>query len=244
MRETERLDKTLVKRGLVNTRSIAQAMIMAGRVVVNGSVVNKAGHHVSGSEKIEIIEPTPYVSRGGLKIEGAFNKIDSIKIENKVCIDIGASTGGFTDFLLKQGASLIYAVDVGKGLLSEKLMGNERIVVLDNTNARYIDRLTFEPQPTLATIDVSFISLKLIIPPLLRIMSKPADIIALIKPQFEADRKYVKKGVVRDKQVIESVVKKIENFIIELGCEVRNIVPSTLKGPKGNQEYFVCFKYQ
>jgi len=242
MKEKKRLDTFLLEKNLAPSKNIAQALIMAGRVLVNGIQAEKAGEMVSDDDVITIIESSQFVSRGGLKISNALKLMKPIKIERRICIDIGASTGGFTDYLLQNGASLIYAVDVGKGLLADKLKKDERVKIYDRTNARHINKINFSPPPTLATIDVSFISLKLILSPLLDIMAPPGEVIALIKPQFEARRKFVQKGgVVRDEKVICEVIDNIKKFVENLGYKVLDIVPSPIKGPKGNQEYFIHF---
>ncbi|MGQ9706039.1 MAG: TlyA family RNA methyltransferase [bacterium] len=242
MKAKKRLDVLMVEKNLAQSRNIAKALIMSGNVLVNGVRAVKSGEMLSEDDVITIIEKPQFVSRGGLKLALTIKQMMPIEIEGRICIDIGASTGGFTDFLLQNSAQMVYAVDVGRGLLAERLKKDPRVKVLDKTNARYINTINFSPSPTLATIDVSFISLKLIIPPLLEIMSTPREVVALLKPQFEAERKFIRKGgVVRNGEVINRIIENMTSFIVNLNCKLLQIVPSTIKGPKGNQEYFIHF---
>lgn len=234
-----RLDQRLVELGLAETGSRAQALIMAREVLVDGEVKDKPGTRVAQSASIDIKEKLKYVSRGGVKLEGAL-KVFNIDPTPKTCLDIGASTGGFTDCLLQSGAKKVYAIDVGKGLLAWKLRQDKRVVVMEKINARYLtpDHI---PEPIqLAVIDVSFISLALIIPSVLSVLDSPAEIIPLVKPQFEAGKDQVGKGgVVRDEQVIKATVDKISDFAGSIGLKEKGRAPSPIKGPKGNQEYFL-----
>lgn len=232
----KRLDVLLVERGLVESRERAQALILAGKVLVEGEVISKPGTFISPEAKVEIKESLPYVSRGGLKLEFALRAF-GVDPRGKVAIDVGASTGGFTDCLLQHGAVRVYAVDVGYGQLAWKLRQDPRVVVLERTNIRYLESL---PEPVdLATIDVSFISLKLVLPPVLKLMKPRAEILALIKPQFEAGREKVGKGgVVRDPRVHKEVLESLVEYAKGLGLSTLGLVPSPLLGPAGNVEFF------
>ncbi|MGI6183126.1 MAG: TlyA family RNA methyltransferase [Candidatus Fimadaptatus sp.] len=234
----ERLDQALVKRGLIDSRERAQALIMEGRVYIFENKAQKPSQKVEDSDELSIRgELNPYVSRGGHKLARAMD-VFSIDAQGVTAIDIGASTGGFTDVLLRAGAQRVYAVDVGYGQLAYKLRSDERVVVMERTNARYIEPGMFQPLPELGVTDVSFISLKLILPPALKIVGR--RFVALIKPQFEAGRERVgKKGVVRDPEVHEDVVRDIVKFVPELGWHVQGLDYSPITGPEGNIE-FLC----
>ncbi|WP_245735292.1 TlyA family RNA methyltransferase [Thermodesulforhabdus norvegica] len=225
----------------METRSRAQAVIMSGSVYVNGERVTKAGARVSVEANVEIRgKPIRYVSRGGLKLEHALNFF-GINPAGCVCMDVGASTGGFTDCLLQHGASRVYAVDVGYGQLDWKLRKDHRVVVLEKRNIRYLPREAVSDPIELATIDTSFISLKLVIPSVTGFLKKGAITIALIKPQFEAGRKQVGKGgVVRDPAVHDRVCSEIRSFMEDLGFDVLGITPSPILGPRGNREFFIA----
>ncbi len=232
----KRLDTLLVERGLAESREKAQALILAGKVLVEGEVVSKPGTFIRPEARIEVKGSLPYVSRGGLKLEFAL-KAFKVDPAGKVAIDVGASTGGFTDCLLQHGAARVYAVDVGYGQLAWKLRQDPRVVVLERTNIRYLESL---PEPVdLATIDVSFISLRLVLPPVIRLMKPRAEILALIKPQFEAGREKVGRGgVVRDPQVHKEVLESLVDYAHSLGLSTLGLVPSPLLGPAGNVEFF------
>lgn len=243
----KRLDITLVERGLCKTRAKAQALIMAGRVKVNEKIQSKAGYGVKTEYEISVSEDAcPYVSRGGLKLEYALKNFD-IPVKKRICVDIGVATGGFSDCLIKYGAKLVYAVDVGKGQLDSNLTKNTKLKFIPNTNARYLKPDIFAPPPDLAAIDVSFISLTKILLPVINCLKKPADIIALIKPQFELCPKKVPKGVVKNEIYRNEAVKKLQDFLISLGkiqkdakhfsLKSKEIIPSPIKGAKGNVEY-------
>jgi 23S rRNA (cytidine1920-2'-O)/16S rRNA (cytidine1409-2'-O)-methyltransferase len=234
-----RLDRLLVERGLVETRSRAQALVMAGRVVVDGVVVDKAGTAVSPEADVSLIEPPRYVSRGGEKLEAALAAFGP-PIEGAVCADIGASTGGFTDCLLQQGASRVYAVDVGKGLLDSTLRADPRVVVLEGVNARNLsDEQIGEPLDG-ATVDVAFISLKLIIPALAPLIKDGGWALALVKPQFEVGRGEVGRGgVVRDPAKHRRVLIEVADAARAVGLEAAGVLASPLMGPKGNREFFL-----
>jgi 23S rRNA (cytidine1920-2'-O)/16S rRNA (cytidine1409-2'-O)-methyltransferase len=235
-----RLDQLLVQRNLVDSRERAQRLIMAGEVLVNDRVADKPGMQIAAEAAIRIKEPLPYVSRGGLKLAAALDRF-SIPIEHTVCADVGASTGGFTDCLLQRGAAKIYAIDVGYGQLDWKLRNDARVVVMDRTNARYVESL---PEPIgLAVIDASFISLRLILPAVLKWLTAEAHIVALIKPQFEAGRDRVGKGgVVRDPQVHADVVRSIIQAARELGYSPIDLIRSPIEGPAGNVEFLIWLR--
>ncbi|QJA06131.1 TlyA family RNA methyltransferase [Thermosulfurimonas marina] len=239
----ERLDKLLVARGFVETREKAQALIMAGEVFVEGQRVEKAGARVPVEARIEIRgRGLPYVSRGGLKLEGAL-KVFELSPRGWVCADLGASTGGFTHCLLKHGARRVYALDVGRGQLHESLRRDPRVVVLEGVNARYLTAESLPEAVDLVTIDVSFISLKKILPAALTILKPGGRILALIKPQFEVGRREVGRGgVVRDHAKHRRVIKEIWCFGEELGLKALGVAESPLPGPSGNREFFILFQ--
>ncbi len=235
-----RIDHLLVDRGLVESRQRGQAVIIAGLVLVNGQKVDKAGTVVSSDAEIRILgEDLPYVSRGGLKLEKALAAF-SVSVENLVAFDIGASTGGFTDCLLQRGCRRVYAIDVGYGQLAWKLRQDSRVVVIERTNIRAIEPSMLPEPADLAVIDVSFISLEKVIPPILQFLKPDAGIIALIKPQFEAGKENVGKGgIVRDETVRKAVVEKVEGFIRSVGLEVIGVIPSPITGQDGNVEFLM-----
>lgn len=235
-----RLDRLLVDRGLSASRQRAQALILTAKVVVDGQAVTKAGQQVSSDSNITIADdPVPYVSRGGVKLEHAIRAFD-VQVKDLVAMDVGASTGGFTDCLLQYGARRVYAIDVGYGQLAWKLRQDPRVVVRERQNIRY---LTPEqvPEPIhLATIDTSFISLRLVIPAVIPFLTSAAKFVALIKPQFEAGRERVGKGgVVRDAEVHSEVCRTLMEFCQGLGLEVLGVIPSPILGPKGNREFLM-----
>jgi len=233
-----RLDKLLMDRGLAETRSKALALVMSGSVSVDGRVVTKAGSDVSDDAAIALKELMPYVGRGALKLQAALDAF-AVDPAGKVAVDVGASTGGFTDLMLKRGAVRVYALDVGHGQLHYRLRHDPRVISLEGVNVRYLDPALIPEACDIATCDVSFISLKLIIPPLLKVLKPAAELIALIKPQFEAGRNAVKKGIVRDAAAIEEVLKDMEVFMRSLDLAVTGALPSPIKGAKGNQEYLM-----
>jgi 23S rRNA (cytidine1920-2'-O)/16S rRNA (cytidine1409-2'-O)-methyltransferase len=242
-----RLDLILFEKGLVESRNLAQRLVMAGEVRVNGQVVLKPASKFEPEVQIEIIQRPAYVSRGGEKLDGALRAFQ-IPITGLICADVGASTGGFTDCLLQHGAQRVYAIDVGKGILHWKLRQDERVIVMEKTNARYVKRL---PEPVdLVTVDASFISLKILLPviknwfQMLEEAGEPRNlgqIIALIKPQFEAGKAQAKKGagVIRDPKVHRAVLKEILTFSQDQGFTTRGLIRSPIKGPKGNIEFLV-----
>ncbi len=235
-----RLDVLLVERGLAETRARARAYIMAGEVSVDGERVDKAGTTVLRDAQIELATPMPYVSRGGYKLAGALDELD-VSVEGRVAADVGACTGGFTDVLLQRGAARVYSLDVGQGQLMWKLRQDERVVVLEKTNARYVEALA-EPV-SLVVIDVSFISLKLILPAVRKWLTADADVVALIKPQFEAGPESVGKGgIVRDPAVHRMVLTDLVEWAIQEGWGVRGLVRSAIQGTGGNIEYLVWLR--
>lgn len=236
----KRLDMMLVERALAPSREKAKAYIMAGQVYVDGQKEDKAGSMFTETVKVEVRGNTlPYVSRGGLKLEKAMNEFD-VSLEGKVCMDVGASTGGFTDCMLQNGASKVYSIDVGYGQLAWKLRNDERVVCMEKTNVRYITEEQVPDKPQFASVDVSFISLTKVVPPALAVMSDDAQMVCLIKPQFEAGREKVgKKGVVREKSTHKEVILKIIDFAFEIGVNVIGIDFSPIRGPEGNIEYLI-----
>ncbi len=241
----QRLDVFVLEKGLVPSRQRAKAMIMAGKIMVNNRPITKAGHLVGSDEQIEIRGfDMPYVSRGGLKLEGALRRFD-LKLQNKVCLDVGASTGGFTDCLLQNGAARVYAVDVGYGQLAWKLRQDPRVVVIERTNIRHIRKETISEPIDLATIDVSFISLKIVIPVVKTFLKDKAIILALIKPQFEVGRDQVGKGgVVKDPALHKAVIHRLAAHFEALGLTCETVIPSAIRGPKGNREFFSLLRCQ
>lgn len=240
MAERKRLDTVVVELGFAETRSKASAIIMAGEIYVNGQKETKAGYSVKEKDVIEYIgKKMPFVSRGGYKLEKAMKSFD-IKLDNCICMDIGASTGGFTDCMLQCGAEKVYSIDVGYGQLSWKLRTDERVVNLERTNFRYLTKEIVNDEIDFASIDVSFISLKKILPVLFDFLKIDGQTVALIKPQFEAGKDKVgKKGVVRDKETHKEVIVSIVEFAYETGFSVHNLDYSPIRGPEGNIEYLV-----
>jgi 23S rRNA (cytidine1920-2'-O)/16S rRNA (cytidine1409-2'-O)-methyltransferase len=236
----ERLDVLLVKRGLAPSREKAKTMIMAGNVFVNNNREDKAGSAFAEDCVIEIHGSTlKYVSRGGLKLEKAMDHF-GITLEDKICMDIGASTGGFTDCMLQNGAKKVYAVDVGYGQFAWKLRQDPRVVCMEKTNIRYVTPENIGEPLDFASVDVSFISLTKVLPAARELLTEQGQMVCLIKPQFEAGREKVgKKGVVRDRRVHEEVIEKIIGFALENGFSVHNLEYSPIKGPEGNIEYLV-----
>lgn len=239
----ERIDKILVDRGLVASRERARAIILAGAVLVNDVVVDKAGSQVARDAEIRMKgEDIPFVSRGGLKLAKGLEAF-SLDVSDRIAIDVGASTGGFTDCLLQRGARKVYAVDVGYGQLDWSLRTDPRVINLERTNIRNLQRENLPEQPDLAVIDASFISLAIVLPATLSLLSADAVIVALIKPQFEVGKGAVGKGgVVRDAELHEQVVEKIRTLAKELGCEVVGVTESPILGPKGNKEFLICLQ--
>jgi 23S rRNA (cytidine1920-2'-O)/16S rRNA (cytidine1409-2'-O)-methyltransferase len=237
-----RLDQLLVERGLVESRSRAQALVLAGKVGVGeGDAARhdrKPGDLLPANTPIEIAEPQPFVSRGGHKLAAALDGFE-IDPDGLVCLDVGASTGGFTDVLLQRGASRVYALDVGRGQLAETLRRDPRVVSMERTNARDLAAATLPEPIALATVDVSFISLGLVLGPIAATLAPRGQIVALVKPQFEAGRGRTDRGVVRDPAIHREVLEKTVARAAELGLGTRAVMASPLTGPEGNREFLV-----
>ena len=236
----ERLDVMLVNRGLAPSREKAKAIIMSGQVYVDGQKEDKAGTSFAEEVKIEVRGNTlPYVSRGGLKLEKAMNNF-GVNVDKKICMDVGASTGGFTDCMLQNGAVKVYSVDVGHGQLAWKLRQDERVVCMEKTNIRYVEPADIPDRIDFSSIDVSFISLTMVLLPVKNLLTDDGRIVCLIKPQFEAGREKVgKKGVVRDKAVHREVIEKVIEYAASIGFNILNLDYSPIKGPEGNIEYLL-----
>ena len=239
----QRLDLLLVEKGLCESREKAKALIMAGQVYLDGQKCDKAGENIDVTKTPEIRgELLRYVSRGGLKLEKALS-VFPISLKDKICMDIGASTGGFTDCMLQNGAKKVFAVDVGYGQFAWKLRNDERVVNMERTNIRYVTPNDINCSIDFASIDVSFISLRLVLPVAYDLLGDSGEIVALIKPQFEAGREFVgKKGVVRDIGIHINVVEKVFDFSKDFGFSVCGLSFSPIKGPEGNIEYLIYLK--
>jgi 23S rRNA (cytidine1920-2'-O)/16S rRNA (cytidine1409-2'-O)-methyltransferase len=235
-RARQRLDLLLVERGLAATRAQAQALIMAGSVRVGDELATRPAQLVAADAPVTVAERLPYVSRGGVKLAGALATF-GIDVSERVALDVGASTGGFTDCLLQGGARRVYAIDVGYGQLDWQLRQDPRVAVLERTNIRHLQAL---PElADLATIDVSFISLRLVLPAVRRLLRPGGEVIALVKPQFEAGRGQTRRGVVRDPAVHRQVLADLADWCQTHGWTIRGIAPSPLRGPAGNREFFL-----
>lgn len=238
MQPRVRADLLLVERGLYESRARAQAAIAAGLVKVNGTPVTKSSVTLPADATIEATPEHPYVSRGALKLEAALDRF-YINPADRICLDIGASTGGFTDLLLKLGAKHVYAIDVGRDQLHHSLRNDPRITSRESCDARNLTRDDFSEAPSLIVIDVSFISLSLVLPHVLPLACDHAVLVALIKPQFEVGRSALKKGIVKDDQARDDSVKRIEALIITLGWHVRGLINSPIAGGDGNVEFLI-----
>lgn len=238
--EKERLDVLLVQQGLATSRELAKAYIMAGNVYVDGQKEDKAGTKVAVNASLEVKgSQMKYVSRGGYKLEKAVDAF-GISLEGKICLDIGASTGGFTDCMLQNGAAKVYAIDVGYGQFAWKLRNDERVVCLEKTNVRYVTHEQVPDEGDFASIDVSFISLTKVLPAVLGVLGEKGQLVCLIKPQFEAGREKVgKKGVVRDINVHKEVIEMIANYVRAQNLGILGLSFSPIKGPEGNIEYLI-----
>ena len=238
--EKERLDVLLVQQGLANSRELAKAYIMAGNVYVDGQKEDKAGTKVAVTAKLEVKgNQMKYGSRGGYKLEKAMDVV-GIRLDGKICLDIGASTGGFTDCMLQNGASKVYAIDVGYGQFAWKLRNDERVVCLEKTNVRYVTHEQVPDEGDFASIDVSFISLTKVLPAVLGVLGEKGQLVCLIKPQFEAGREKVgKKGVVRDSSVHREVIEMIVEYVRTQSLGILGLDFSPIKGPEGNIEYLI-----
>jgi 23S rRNA (cytidine1920-2'-O)/16S rRNA (cytidine1409-2'-O)-methyltransferase len=239
-----RLDVLLLERNLVKSRERAKAVIMAGQVLVDDLMVDKAGTVVATTAKIILRgEDIPFVSRGGLKLNHAIKKLN-LSVKDFICLDIGASTGGFTDCLLKSGAAFVHAVDVGYGQLDWSLRQDPRVDVIERTNVRYMDFERIGHTVDLVTVDTSFISLKIVVPAAEKFMHNGTRVLALIKPQFEAGKSRIGKGgVVRDPEIRKEIVQEIREFFIIRGYATGEVIPSPVPGPKGNQEFIISLRY-
>jgi len=234
----QRADRLLVARGLFESRARAQAAIAAGLVRADGVRLRKASEEISDAAAIEASPEHLYVSRGGVKLAAALDHY-ALDVTDRICLDVGASTGGFTDVLLQRGARRVYAVDVGSGQLHARLRGNAKIVSIEDTDIRALDAAQLADRPDVGTIDVSFISLKLVLPAVDKLLKARATLIALIKPQFEAGRGAVKKGIVRDAKVHAAVCADIADFLAARGWRVGGIIPSPIAGGDGNREFLI-----
>jgi 23S rRNA (cytidine1920-2'-O)/16S rRNA (cytidine1409-2'-O)-methyltransferase len=234
----QRADRLLMERGLFESRSRAQAAIAAGRVTANGIVVRKASDEIP-SDALVAAEPAhPFVSRGGVKLAAALDHF-AVDVTGRTCLDVGASTGGFAQVLVLRGARRVYAIDVGRNQLHSSLRGRPEIVAMEETDIRSLHPSQLSEPPDFATIDVSFISLRPVLPPVAALLKERAEIVALIKPQFETGRRNLKKGIVRDRAVQSAVCDDIAALLISLGWRVGGVAPSAIPGGDGNQEFFV-----
>jgi 23S rRNA (cytidine1920-2'-O)/16S rRNA (cytidine1409-2'-O)-methyltransferase len=234
----QRIDRLLVERGLFESRTKAQAAIEAGLVTVDGRMVAKASEEIPADAKLHASAVHPYVSRGGVKLAAALDHFH-VAPKDRVCLDVGASTGGFTQVLLERGASRVYAVDVGHAQLHESLRARSQVVSLEDTDIRTLSTAKFSGLPDLVTVDVSFISLKLVLPPALALAKPTSQLVALIKPQFETGRGALKKGIVRDPAVRAAVCDDIAEFVDSLGWRVLGVVVSPIEGGDGNAEFLL-----
>ena len=233
-----RADIVLVERGLFESRAKAQAAIAAGLVHAGGIPVRKASEPIAADAAISAEPAFRWVSRGGVKLDHALDRT-GLAVADRICLDVGASTGGFTQVLLARGARCVYAVDVGRGQLHQKLRDDARIVSIEATDIRSLDPRVLAERPDIVTIDVSFISLRLVLGPALAFVRRPAHLLALVKPQFEAPRERIKKGIVREPAVHRAVCDEIADFAASLGCINIAIFPSPIDGADGNREFFI-----
>ncbi len=238
MTARERADRLLVTRGLFESRARAQAAIAAGRVTADGVPVRKASDEISPAAVIEAEPEHPYVSRGGVKLAAALDHFQ-LDVAGCVCLDVGASTGGFAEVLALRGARRVYAIDVGRDQLHARLRARDDIVGIEQTDIRALDPSRLAEQPDFATIDVSFISLKLVLPAAGKLLKPRATLVALIKPQFEAGRRDSKKGIVRDAAIHAAICDDIAAFLVALGWRVGGVAPSAIHGGDGNREFFI-----
>jgi 23S rRNA (cytidine1920-2'-O)/16S rRNA (cytidine1409-2'-O)-methyltransferase len=242
MKHRQRLDLILVERGLVDSREKGQALILAGEVMVDGQKVDKPGHAVAPDSKIQLADQPRYVGRGGLKLEAALDHF-GISVAGKVCLDVGSSTGGFTDCLLQRGAARVYAIDVGTGQLDWKLRNDPRVIVHEQLNARYLSRNEVPEPIDLAVCDVSFISITMILPVLPNLLAKSAGMVILVKPQFELERHQVGKGgIIRDPALHRQACRRVEDAVKQLGFQTE-IIPSPVLGAEGNQEFLLYARH-
>ncbi|MGA2595686.1 MAG: TlyA family RNA methyltransferase [Bryobacteraceae bacterium] len=234
----QRLDQVLVDRQLVESREKARALILSGNVLVKGQKIDKAGHAVDPESPIELLERPRYVSRGGLKLEAALDRFQ-IDVTGKICLDVGSSTGGFTDCLLQHGAARVYAIDVGTGQLDWKLRNDPRVIVAEQVNARYLNREQVPEPVALAVCDVSFISVTMILPVLPGLLDENGQMIILVKPQFELERRQVGKGgIVREPELHQVACDRVEVAVQALGFKT-SLIPSPILGAEGNREFLL-----
>jgi 23S rRNA (cytidine1920-2'-O)/16S rRNA (cytidine1409-2'-O)-methyltransferase len=242
MKARQRLDLLLVERGLVESREKARGLILAGKVLVDGQRVDKAGHAVSLETRIELLESPRYVGRGGLKLEAALDRF-GIQVKGRTCLDVGSSTGGFTDCLLQHGAARVYAIDVGTAQLDWKLRNDPRVIVHEQVNARYLTRSEVPEPIALAVCDVSFISITMILPALKNILADDGEMVILVKPQFELEREQVSKGgIIRDPRLHQQACQRVEDAVHQLGFQT-DIIPSPVLGAEGNQEFLLYARH-
>ena len=237
-----RLDHLLVDRGLVPSREKAQALILAGQVLINGQKGTKPGHQVAADSHVELLETPRYVSRAGAKLEAALRHFQ-VTVQDKVCLDIGSSTGGFTDCLLQHGAARVYAIDAGTGQLDWKLRNDPRVIVHEQVNARYLSTEQVPELVDLAVCDVSFISITMILPVLPNLLAKRAEMVILVKPQFELERHQVGKGgIIRDPALHRQACRRVDDAVKQLGFQT-GIIPSPVLGAEGNQEFLLYARH-
>ena len=237
-----RLDQLLVERGLVSSREKARALILAGQVRVDGQKIDKAGKAVTSDARVELVEKLRYVGRGGLKLEAALDHFH-ISAAGKICLDVGSSTGGFTDCLLQRGAARVYAVDVGTAQLDWKLRNDARVVVREKVNARYLSPQEVPEPIDLAVADVSFISVTMLIEPIASLLAKDAEMVILVKPQFELERQQVGKGgIIRDPELHAQACHRVEEAVRQRGFQTA-IIPSPVLGAEGNQEFLLYARH-
>ncbi|MGB9769227.1 MULTISPECIES: TlyA family RNA methyltransferase [Caldisericum] len=236
-----RLDEEILRRGLLDSRTFAKTFILEGKVLINGRKAIKPSELVDENVTIEILEEKKYVSRGGFKLEFALDQF-GVNPCDKICLDIGSSTGGFTDCLLKRGAKKVYAIDVGKNLLDPTLKKDSRVILIEGFNARYLSKEIINEPVDLVAIDVSFISILKILPNLFPILKESGEVVSLIKPQFEGEPRYLKKGIIKDKSIHITILKTLLKNIENLGFVVQSVTYSPIKGGKGNIEFFFHIK--
>jgi 23S rRNA (cytidine1920-2'-O)/16S rRNA (cytidine1409-2'-O)-methyltransferase len=237
-----RLDQLLVERGLATSREKARAVILAGQVLVNGQKVDKAGHAIASDARVELLDTPRYVGRGGLKLEAALQRFH-ISAEGKICLDVGSSTGGFTDCLLQHGAARVYAIDVGTAQLDWKLRNDPRVLVQEQVNARYLSSKEVPETIALAVADVSFISITLILPAVVKLLAPDAEMVILVKPQFELERRQVGKGgIIRDSALHQQACLRVEQSVQQLGFQT-TIIPSPILGAEGNREFLLYARH-
>jgi 23S rRNA (cytidine1920-2'-O)/16S rRNA (cytidine1409-2'-O)-methyltransferase len=242
MKSPKRLDVLVVERGLVDSREKARALILAGQVLVDGQRADKAGANIDSAAQIELLAQPRYVGRGGLKLEAALDHF-LIRPAGKICLDIGSSTGGFTDCLLRRGAARVYAIDVGTGQLDWKLRNDPRVIVQEQVNARYLTRDQVPEPIALAVCDVSFISITMILPALAGLLAHDAEMVILVKPQFELERDQVGKGgIIRDPALHQQARQRVERAVAQLGFHTE-VIPSPILGAEGNREFLLYARH-